>query len=688
VAPRINGTWQRVCLSIVLLATTLSAAPAETAGVAKPEEFQQRDHWLKQRFLGDPAILPFSFVFGGKPSQELLASWPRKRTAEKLDDVRTRHTLVCTDPKTGLQLRCVVVEYADLPAVDWVLHLANTGGNDTPIIEQIRPLDATIQGPGKDDFTIHHSLGDSNSARSFAPVTDVLTPAKPGPLVLAPAGGRSSDAHLPYFNIDWHAGGIAAAVGWSGQWEAAFQADANGDLRLRAGQQLTHLKLHPGETIRTPRILLVFWDGNDPLRGNNLFRRTMMAHYMPRSKGELVLPPLCGAVGYADKDGRYDRPHIEAAKPLAERGLEVLWSDMNPQQWYPKGFPEGTGTWEPDPARYPNGLKPVGDAAKAAGIGFLLWFEPERVHPGSKIDREHPEFVMKANGEWSQLFRLHDEKARKWLTDLIDVQITAAQLAWVRWDFNIDPVGFWRRNDAPDRQGMTEIRHIEGLYAMWDDLRARHPGLMIDNCAGGGRRIDIETCSRSLPLWHSDLQCEGPHPVADQLQNGGLFRWVPLHGCANFELDPSYVSRSAMTAGNILLQGCLSGQPSDKDSAKIEAIKRTVAVCKRLRPLMLGDFCPLLPHDESPSQWYGYQFDNPQLKAGCVIAFRREKCSDASKTIRLKGVSPAATYQVTDLDTGKTTAVSGKELLEKGLPLKIATQPGAAIVTYRSKAGG
>jgi alpha-galactosidase len=155
------------------------------------------------------------------------------------------------------------------------------------IIEHIRPLDVRIESRGNEGFAIRHSLGDSNSGRSFAPVDDLLTAAKPGPLVLAPNGGRSSDGHLPYFNVDWWTGGIAAAVGWSGQWEAGFEVKLDGGLQLRAGQQLTHLKLHPGETIRTPRILFVFWEGGEAIRGNNLFRRVMMAHYMPRREGGL-----------------------------------------------------------------------------------------------------------------------------------------------------------------------------------------------------------------------------------------------------------------------------------------------------------------------------------------------------------------------------------------------------------------
>ncbi|MBN2559591.1 MAG: alpha-galactosidase [Phycisphaerae bacterium] len=675
-----------VAASILTTFWVLSSSHAATLGPT-PAEMKQARQWSATKFqgAGEASEPLFSFTYGGKPSSEVLGTWETKRASRQLDATRTERTLTYRDPKTGLEVRCVAVEYADFPAVEWVLHLTNTGGEDTPIIEQIRPLDSWIDSRGKGGFAIHHSLGDSNSGRSFAPVDDVLTSERPGPLVFAPHGGRSSDAHMPYFNVDWRTGGMAAAVGWSGQWEAGFEANADGSLRFRAGQQLTHLKLYPGETIRTPRILLVFWEGADAIRGNNLFRRVMMAHYVPRREAALVLPPICASVTWADEEGNYEKPHVMAMKPFAERGIEVFWSDMDPQQWYPKGFPEGTGTWEPDTVKYPNGLKPVGDAAKAAGLGYLLWFEPERVHPGSKIDKEHPEYVMKAQGEWSQLFRLHDEKARKWLTDYIDVQITTAQITWLRWDFNLDPLGFWRRNDDPDRQGITEIRHIEGLYAMWDELRARHPGLAIDNCASGGRRIDMETCSRSLPLWHSDMQCTEINPTADQLQNGGLLRWVPLHGCGNFGLEPSYRFRSAMTAGNILVKGSLTGRLNGKDDDTAAAVRRTVAVYKQLRPYMVGDFYPLFPHDESDSQWYGYQFDNPDLEAGCVMLFRREKSPDAIKVIHLSGVDPRGSYEITDLDVRTATELSGKDLREKGWTVEIKDQTSAVVFVYKKQ---
>ena len=659
--------------ALALLGWALLGARADCTPWMAASERQARDRWAAENLLEGGGRAPFSFVYGGQASGGLLAGWERAHEVLAPDGGRVRHTLSWTDRGTGLEVRCEAVEYAAFPAVEWLLRLTNTGKEDTPVIADLWALDCLVPGGG---HVLHRALGEDNSARSFAPVDEALAGGDLSERVFAARGGRSSDGNMPYFNVEGQGGGMLLAIGWTGQWEAGFQPLAGGGLRVRAGQQATHFKLHPGESVRAPRIVLTFWRGPDHLRGNHIHRQLVLRHFLPQAGGGPVFPPICASVGRTAADGTYERPHLEAIGPMAARGIEVFWSDMDPQQWYPGGFPEGTGTWEVDKAKYPNGLKPIGDAVKAAGMGYLLWFEPERVHPGTRIDREHPEWVMKPQGEWSQLFRLHDAEARTWLTDCIDATISEAQLAWVRWDFNIDPLGFWRRNDAPDRQGITEIRHIEGLYAMWEELQRRHPGLLIDLCASGGRRLDIEAARYGLPLWHSDLQCNGAHPAADQLQNGALLRWVPMHGCGVFGLEPEYRFRSAMTAGNVL---CADTTAPEQE----EAVKRTVALFRELRPYMAGDFYPLLPHSDSEEAWYGHQFHRPDWNDGVVQLFRRERCAAPRQVVRLRGLNPAARYQVTDHDSGKTTMVGGRELMDPGLEAEIKEQPGAAVIVYR-----
>ena len=63
---------------------------------------------------------------------------------------------------------------------------------------------------------------------------------------------------------------------------------------------------------------------------------------------------------------------------------------------------------------------------------------------------------------------------------------------------------------APEfRRGMNEAGYVRGLYELWDSVRNSHPNLIIDNCASGGRRHDLETMTRSIPLWPSDYSCGG-----------------------------------------------------------------------------------------------------------------------------------------------------------------------------------
>jgi alpha-galactosidase len=216
---------------------------------------------------------------------------------------------------------------------------------------------------------------------------------------------------------------------------------------------------------------------------------------------------------------------------------------------------------------------------------------------------------------------------------------------------------------------------------MWDDLRARHPGLVIDLCASGGRRIDLEALARGLPLWHSDMQCTGkPSLSADQLQNAGLWRWVPMHGCGNFAYEPAYAFRSAMTAGNILAPGNPQGRLSTADADTEEAVRRTVAIYRKLRPFMVGDFYPLFPHSASDAAWFGYQFHRPDLNAGAVILFRREKSPDPAQKLRLQGIDPKRSYEVSFEELPDRRSMPGSGL--SALPVEIPAAPGSAILYY------
>ncbi len=179
----------------------------------------------------------------------------------------------------------------------------------------------------------------------------------------------------------------------------------------------------------------------------------------------------------------------------------------------------GSG-WHPFPRRTPA----VAHHAHDKGVQLILWFEPERVTKGSWLAVNHPEWIF--GGKDGGLLDLGNPAAWNWLVDHIDQFITGEGVDIYRQDFNMDPLGHWRANDASDRQGITEIKHVRGYLAYWDELRRRHPGMLIDSCASGGRRDDLETMRRAVPFLRSDY-CTDPDGM--QCHTYGFNLWLPYY---------------------------------------------------------------------------------------------------------------------------------------------------------------
>ncbi len=198
--------------------------------------------------------------------------------------------------------------------------------------------------------------------------------------------------------------------------------------------------------------------------------------------------------------------------------MDYYWIDAG---WFGKGkWWKNPGDWRVKKDLYPEGFKPISDLLHASGRKLLLWFEPERVCAGTPWYTELDKWLLEVpqdrkvyrgfdgKGDWDvattdprwvpnesarnqiqegdKLFNLAIPEARQFMTDFISAKIDEFGLDCFRNDANIAPLEFWRAADSPDRQGMTEIRWVEGFYAFWDELRRRHPNLIIDDCASGG----------------------------------------------------------------------------------------------------------------------------------------------------------------------------------------------------------
>lgn len=176
--------------------------------------------WMDVWFGRGIAKRPFSFIYGGRPSAEFLGGWNVAVRTRTLDTHRIERTLTYTDPATKLEVRCVVVEYLNYPAVEWVLYCKNNGSADTPILESILPLNTTLSNAIPGQPTVYYADGSHVLVTDFQPRQATVTSAT---TTLSSLGGRSSDGTLPFFNLAQTDGtGIVIGVGWTGQWIAHF----------------------------------------------------------------------------------------------------------------------------------------------------------------------------------------------------------------------------------------------------------------------------------------------------------------------------------------------------------------------------------------------------------------------------------------------------------------------------------
>lgn len=660
--------------------------------------------------LWKPEHVPFSFIYDGKQSAQILANWQISQE-DIADEKGEIHRTTYTDPVTHLKVMADVRLYPDFPGVvDWVLRFRNDGASDTPIIENILPLDWSIPASAG-DCVLRHARGSVAAVTDFTPLEENFGPGEK--VHLESDGGRSSSGDtLPFFNLQTGDHGLIGAIGWTGNWKADFTYAKDGKtILMTSGMKETHLLLHPGEEIRTPRIVLMSWTGGNWQESQNSWRRLLFAHYTPQVNGKALRGPVLfgswGSEPIADKLAYIKWVHdhkipmdvyaVDAGWYGASVGLE--YDPTNPE-WNP--WWKNRGDWYPSARYYPHGIKPLGDALKADGIGFSLWIEPETTMPNRKIMKDHPDWFIhrippSAHDAWKA--NLGNPAALKGITDMVSNFITEFGMTWYRQDSNERLEPFWRTADTPDRIGMTEIGHIEGLYKMWDDLLARHPGLHIDNCASGGRRLDIEMMSRSFVFWRTDYGFKDT--IAEQAQTQALAYWVPENmGFETYsaELEANsapwtkpgpystpenlYLMRLGYDAG----YGVTPGAAGVNNPVWVAWIKQAIGEYREVQPYFYGDFYPLLPYSRSEETWTAWQWNRPGDKDGLVIVLRRPKSPFTVMELNLQHLNPHAFYKVeirTTYDRAPVKEMKGSDLAH--LQIQLPDAPSSTLVFYRQK---
>ena len=416
-------------------------------------------------------------------------------------------------------------------------------------------------------------------------------------------GSWSTGRHLPIAALTDRTGRawlwqIESSAGWryeTGEREgAAYLALFGPDDAHHQWRQL----LAPGEEFTTvPAVLVGTGAGTGGLDAA-FGELTAYRRRMRRSHPDLTALPVI----YNDYmntlmgDPTTDKllPLIEAA---AAAGAEVFvidagWYDDDAEGWW-----DAVGAWDASGSRFPGGIQQVLDAIRKNGMTPGLWLEPEVVGVRSELAGTLPPeaFFRRGGVRVTEHGRHHLDlrhpAARAHLDQVVDRIVGDWGVGYLKLDYNIN-IGPGTENGA-ESAGAGLLGHHRAHLDWLGSLLDRHPGLVLENCASGGLRMDYaqlavaqlqSTSDQQDPLRYPPIAAAAATAVTPE--QAAVWAYPQPH----FSLDEIAFTLTGALPGRIHLSGFLDRMSPEQ----FELVRSGISVYKAFRA-EIPDSLPFWP---------------------------------------------------------------------------------------------
>jgi alpha-galactosidase len=548
-------------------------------------------------------------------------------------------------------------------------------------LELLRADSATWTLPLRDEWRLSQLHG-----RWAAESRLTRTPLTYGEKVIGSRRGHTGHQHLPWVALDTDAteerGEVyGCALGWSGSWRIAVAQLPDARVQITGGAGYDDsglLRLTAGEAFTTP-VFAGLWSDAGFGGASRAWHAYQLAHVVPDAEQDRPVLFNSWEATYFDIS---EEQQATLARRAAAIGVELFVVDDG---WFGArtGDHAGLGDWQPNPDRFPDGLKPLADHVHALGMQFGIWVEPEMVNPDSDLYRAHPDWVQFQPGRKRTEFRnqlmlnLARGDVQEYLWGQLDGLLSSAPIDYVKWDFNrcFTDAG-WPDDPYPQR---LWVDHVRALYSLLDRLRAAHPGVAFESCSGGGGRVDLGIMSRTDQVWTSDNtdpldRLDIQHGFSQIHPARVMAAWVTdspntqLNGRVS-SLRFRFVSAMAGVLG-------VGGDLSEWSEEELAEARRWVDLYKDIRPLVQhGDLYRLRPPAGGLSA-VQYVRDDESV----VLAWlQTQRFGEPAPVLRLRGLDPTTSYECRE--TGEVHR--GAVLLHHGLRTGLRGDLDATVIRLR-----
>jgi alpha-galactosidase len=513
--------------------------------------------------------------------------------------------------------------------------------------------------------------------------------------------GKSGWGHPTFFARNRASGEcFAASLGWSGNWAlhvTGASDDAHNRARLffdlgPAAADPALRVLAPAETVKTPEthLLLMHSDLDHVIQAlHEHVRRDVMPPQIPGREYQVESNHRGYIVDHESEEGLKREIDIAAAMGAEEFLIDAGWYGPEPNRWA-----DNVGDWYAG-AWLPNDLAPVREYARKKGLLFGLWVEIEGAGAASKLKRQHPDWITTRNGKpvgGGRQLDFSNPAVAAWAESEIIRIIQKYDLDMFRIDYNttVEEGGNRVRDGFLEN---TQWRHVEALYSIFDHVRERCPKVILQNCAGGGGRLDYGILRR---FHNTELSDWLRAPRGLKIFNGMTWLLPPEILLRTFGTESSGLEEDGDV--DLQLRAALLARPIFRGISPTleelnpllgQRIRDSVAEFKQtIRPIMIDSrvyhHTPVVPMLE-PSPWVVLEYASQDAHRAVAGLFRTAQSGEPVFRFFPRGLDLSRNYAVKFSNSGQTVELRGDQLLQQGIPVRLDAALTSELLIFEAR---
>ncbi len=401
----------------------------------------------------------------------------------------------------------------------------------------------------------------------------------------------------------------AAQLMWPGSWQ--MEIYRQGDcLALSGGladREFGHWvkQLAPGDAVESPRALLTVAEGGLDEACDRLLAAREHALPSPPA-GEEALPivfnEFCTSWGDPRPAGILATAERLRGSPVTYFVIDAGWYAGIGRLWF-----SAHGDWEPGHDRFPDGIAGVAAALRERGFVPGLWFEWETCGRDSAAFGDESTLLRRDGVTVTvsdrRFLDLRQPVVRERLRERVIGLLEQAGFGYAKFDYN-ETLGLGVDGAESPGEGLRQV--TLSTTCLYEELRRRMPGLVVELCASGGHRLEPLLLGQAHMGSFSDAHETPELPIIA----ASLHRLVPVRQLQVWVVLRAGVSLRRLRyalAGGFLGRMCLSGDICALSPAQWDETRAALELYAKAAPVLREGttrrFGPPTPVWRHPTGW-------------------------------------------------------------------------------------